>query len=74
MLLDAQNKAEQLFAEIERSGMIRAGVREQTLSDEIRDLAAEMFGVSRHWALLEVHLTDPARGFGGFHEELLDIR
>jgi hypothetical protein len=49
MLLDAQNKAEQLFAEIERSGMIRAGVREQTLSDEIRDLAAEMFGVSRHW-------------------------
>lgn len=49
MLLDAQNKAEQSFAEIERSGMIRAGVREQTLSDEIRDLAAEMFGVSRHW-------------------------
>ena len=49
MLLDAQNKAEQLFAEIERSGMIRAGVRETQLSDEIRDLAAEMFGVERHW-------------------------
>jgi Xaa-Pro dipeptidase len=49
MLLDAQNKAAELFAEIERSGMIRAGVREQKLSDEIRDLAAEMFGVSRHW-------------------------
>ena len=29
MLLDAQDKAAQLFAEIERSGMIRAGVREQ---------------------------------------------
>jgi Xaa-Pro dipeptidase len=49
MLLDAQDKAAELFAEIERSGMIRAGVREQKLSDEIRDLAAEMFGVSRHW-------------------------
>jgi Xaa-Pro dipeptidase len=49
MLLDAQDKAAQLFAEIERSGMIRAGVREQELSDEIRDLAAEMFGVTRHW-------------------------
>lgn len=26
-----------------------------------------------HW-ILEVHLTDPRRGFGGFYEELLDIR
>jgi len=25
-----------------------------------------------HW-ILEVHLTDPARGFGGFYEELLDL-
>ena len=49
MLLDAQNKAAELFAEIERSGMIRAGIREQELSDEIRDLAAEKFGVERHW-------------------------
>jgi Xaa-Pro aminopeptidase len=49
MLLDAQNRAEQLFDEVERSGMIRAGVGERQLSDEIRDLAAEMFGVERHW-------------------------
>jgi Xaa-Pro dipeptidase len=49
MLLDAQDKAAQLFAEIERSGMIRAGVGERELSDEIRDLAAEMFGVEHHW-------------------------
>ncbi len=30
-----------------------------------------------HWILevhLEVHLVDPVRRFGGFHEELLDIR
>ncbi len=49
MLLDAQDKAAQLFAEIERTGMIRAGVGEKGLSDEIRDLAAEKFGVARHW-------------------------
>jgi Xaa-Pro aminopeptidase len=49
MLLDAQDKAAQLFAEIERSGMIRAGVGERQLSDEIRGLAADMFGVERHW-------------------------
>ena len=29
--------------------MIRAGVGEQELSDEIRDLAADMLGVTRHW-------------------------
>jgi Xaa-Pro dipeptidase len=48
-LLDAQDKAAQLFAEIERRGMVRAGVGERALSDEIRDLAADMFGVTRHW-------------------------
>src|SRR5277367_3086 len=48
-LVDAQDKAAQLFDEIERRAMIRPGVAEQTLSDEIRDLAAEMFGVTRHW-------------------------
>ncbi|MCV7445101.1 aminopeptidase P family protein [Mycobacterium paraense] len=48
-LLEAQAKAAQLFAEIERSDMIRPGVREQELSDEIARLAADMFGVTRHW-------------------------
>jgi hypothetical protein len=48
-LLDAQDKAAQLFEEIERREMIRAGVGEQQLSDEINTLAADMFGVDRHW-------------------------
>ncbi|MEC4764409.1 M24 family metallopeptidase [Mycobacterium sherrisii] len=48
-LLDAQEKAAQLFDEIERRAMIRPGVGEKQLSDEIRDLAAAMFGVTRHW-------------------------
>jgi Xaa-Pro dipeptidase len=29
-------------------------------------------GRSCHW-ILEIHLVDRERGFGGFHEELLDI-
>jgi Xaa-Pro dipeptidase len=48
-LLDAQDKAGQLFDQIEHRGLIRAGVGERQLSDEIRDLAADMFGVTRHW-------------------------
>jgi Xaa-Pro dipeptidase len=48
-LLDAQDKAAQLFAEIARRGLIAAGVREVQASDAIRDLAAELFGVDRHW-------------------------
>lgn len=48
-LLDAQTKAAALFDEIERRGMVRPGVGEQQLSDEIADLAAERFGVTRHW-------------------------
>lgn len=48
-LVDAQAKAEQLFAEVTARGLIRPGVGERALSDEIRDLAADMFGVTRHW-------------------------
>jgi Xaa-Pro dipeptidase len=48
-LLDAQEKAAQLFDEIDRRAMIRPGVGEQQLSGDIHDLAAEMFGVTRHW-------------------------
>ena len=48
-LLDAQNKAAALFAEIETRCIIRPGVTEVQASDEIRDLAADMFAVDRHW-------------------------
>jgi Xaa-Pro aminopeptidase len=48
-LLDAQDKAAELFAAIEQRGLIAPGVREIQASDAIHDLAAEMFGVSRHW-------------------------
>ncbi|OBE95639.1 M24 family metallopeptidase [Mycobacterium sp. 852002-10029_SCH5224772] len=48
-LLDAEHKAAQLFDEIERRAMIRPGIGEKKLSDEIHELAGEMFGVTRHW-------------------------
>lgn len=70
-LRDAQAKAVALFDEIERRGMVRPGVGERRLSDEIRDLAADMFGVTRHWhrrvvragenSLLPFHADPPDR-------------
>lgn len=48
-LLDAEDKAGQLFDEIERRALIRPGLGEKELSDQIHDLAGEMFGVTRHW-------------------------
>jgi Xaa-Pro aminopeptidase len=48
-LLDAQDKAAALFAEIEPRGLVRPGITEVDASDAIRDLAADMFGVDRHW-------------------------
>ena len=47
-LLDAQNKAILLFEEIE-STLIRHGVSEKTLSNEIHKLGAERYGVRTHW-------------------------
>jgi Xaa-Pro aminopeptidase len=48
-LLQAQAKAVELFAAVERSGLLAPGVTEVQASDAIRDLAADMFGVSKHW-------------------------
>jgi Xaa-Pro aminopeptidase len=48
-LLDAQAKAEELFDALDDQGLIAAGVLETEASNAIRDLAADMFGVSRHW-------------------------
>jgi Xaa-Pro aminopeptidase len=48
-LLDAQAKAVELFDEIGRRGLIVPGVGERALSDQIRDLAGEMFGIGKFW-------------------------
>jgi Xaa-Pro aminopeptidase len=48
-LLDAQANAVALFDEVVARGIITAGRGEQAVSDQIRDLANEMFGKTRHW-------------------------
>jgi Xaa-Pro dipeptidase len=48
-LAQAQRKAEDLFAEVVDTGLIRPGVLESELTAEIRELALRRFGVRRHW-------------------------
>ncbi|GAA3256891.1 M24 family metallopeptidase [Dactylosporangium siamense] len=48
-LLAAEVTAMELFAEVERRGLIAAGRRDRQISDEIRDLAGSMFGVQKYW-------------------------
>jgi len=48
-LLEAQNKAEALFADVVSGGLIQPGKLESELSEEIHRLARERYGVRRHW-------------------------
>jgi Xaa-Pro aminopeptidase len=48
-LLDAQQKAAQLFEAVGRAGILQAGMSDSIASDAVRDIAAERFGVARHW-------------------------
>jgi Xaa-Pro dipeptidase len=48
-LESAQKRAFDLFGMIERSCLIRAGVSERQIEDEIGELAAREFGVKKHW-------------------------
>ena len=48
-LLAAEVRALELFAEVERRRLIAPGRRDREVSDAIRDLAHEMFGVDRFW-------------------------
>jgi Xaa-Pro aminopeptidase len=48
-LLSAQARAAELFAVVEQRGLVAPGMSEVQASDAIRDLAADLFGVSRHW-------------------------
>jgi Xaa-Pro aminopeptidase len=48
-LLDAQASAVALFDEVVARGLVAAGQGEQAVSNQIRDLANEMFGTTKHW-------------------------
>lgn len=82
-LLAAQRKAGELFATVVADGLIRSGVLESELSDEIHAVAAERFGVRRHWhrrivrsgpnTLLGYHDEPPDRRLGEDDTVYLDF-
>ncbi|KAJ5707647.1 hypothetical protein N7488_007448 [Penicillium malachiteum] len=47
-LQDAQDKAAQLFIEIERD-LVRPGISEKTLNEEIYQLGFDRYGIKTHW-------------------------
>jgi Xaa-Pro dipeptidase len=48
-LLEAQQKADELFKAVERQGVIRPGALETEINQEIYELAQQMFGISTYW-------------------------
>jgi Xaa-Pro dipeptidase len=48
-LLQAQQKADELFRAVEGDGIIRAHVLESQINQDIYDLAERMFGISTYW-------------------------
>jgi Xaa-Pro aminopeptidase len=48
-LRTAQEKAERLFRAVEERGLIRAGICEGRLNEDIYALAKEMYGISTYW-------------------------
>jgi Xaa-Pro dipeptidase len=48
-LQTAQTKAVRLFHEIEARGLVRPGITESRLNEEIFDLAKEMYGITTYW-------------------------
>jgi Xaa-Pro dipeptidase len=48
-LLEAQNKAQRLFVEVEHRNLIRPGITEGSLNADIYTLAKEMYGITTYW-------------------------
>ena len=48
-LMDAETKALQLFQTIDTRKLIEAGKSEKQLSEEVFDLAFELFGIKKYW-------------------------
>ncbi len=48
-LLDAQQKAQALFMEVETRNLIRAGALETEINEGIYSLAKQMYGIEKYW-------------------------
>jgi Xaa-Pro dipeptidase len=71
-LLEAQEKAEELFAAVVEEGLIQAGKLESELSEDIYELARDGFGVRRHWHK-RIARSGP-NTLLGYHDECADRR
>ncbi len=45
----AQAKADRLFQEIESRGLVRSGISEKHLNQEVYQLALELYGIKKYW-------------------------
>ena len=54
-LRKAQHLANDLFQSVEAKGLIRPGITESQLNEEIYKLAETEFGVTKHWHKRIVH-------------------
>jgi Xaa-Pro aminopeptidase len=48
-LIEAEKKAVALFEEVLRRGLVAPGRTEKQVSDDVRDLGAELFVTDKHW-------------------------
>jgi hypothetical protein len=48
-LFDAQTKAQGSISEVRARGLIRPGVTESEIKANVYALAAQMYGLTRHW-------------------------
>ena len=48
-LREAQKKAENLFCAVESTGLIRSGVTESVVNEDIYALAKDMYGITTYW-------------------------
>ena len=52
-LIDAENKAERLFLEIENRNIIHSGKTEKEINNEIYSLAFDLFGIKKNIGIKE---------------------
>ncbi len=48
-LFEAQTKAQKLFEAVEAKGLVRPGITESALNEDIYALAKEMYGITTYW-------------------------
>ena len=69
----AEARALQMFTAIEDAGLVRAGVSERQVEDEIKALALEKFGVTTHWHRRIVRSGPNSITTAGEHPPVRDI-